>query len=137
MSHFAAQKQFWEAPGDHFGLPGRSIFGTWARCNTTAGSPILGRKKKLLGGSRGSFWASRGCIFGTWARCIKTWHYLGFLGVHHQRHPCSLSPKIQKIDVSEQGGFNKIIPGRHFWHQKGLYQNHGISTSLNRLIMIN
>ena len=74
ISHFGAQKHFWEAPGDHFGLPG------------------------------------------TWARCIKTWHYFGFLGVHYQRHPCSLSPKIQKIDVSEQGGFVKIIPRRHFWH---------------------
>ena len=56
MSHFAAQKQFWEAPGDHFGLPGRSIFGTWARCNTTAGSPILGRKK--------NFWEALGDHFG-------------------------------------------------------------------------
>ena len=95
ISHFGAQKHFWEAPGDHFGLPG------------------------------------------TWARCIKTWHYFGFLGVHYQRHPCSLSPKIQKIDVSEQGGFIKIIPRRHFWHQKAIYQNRGISTSLNRMIMIN
>ena len=72
MSHFAAQKQFWEAPGDHFGLPGRSIFGTWARCNTTAGSPILGRKKNFWEALGDHFGFPQGCIVGTWARCITT-----------------------------------------------------------------
>ena len=49
-----------------------------------------------------------------------------FLGVHRQNHPCSLSPQIKKIEVSEQGGFIKIILRRHFWHQKALYQNRRI-----------
>ena len=106
---------FGRLSGIILGFPRGALLGPGHAASQPQDLPFWGAKA-LLGGCRGSFWASRSGIFGNWARCIKTWTYFDFLGVHHQRHPCSLSSKIQKIDVSEQGGFIKIIPRRHFWH---------------------